>query len=139
MLGSRDAAEDVLQEVFCRMASRGAIFEVRDVEAYLFRMARNEALRWIGRKPRPEVAEDDAPEPAAPAPDPSGRERQDAVAQALKKLPPEQAEVVHLKVYEGMTFEEIAEFTGASANTAASRWRYASERLKRLLARDITR
>jgi RNA polymerase sigma-70 factor (ECF subfamily) len=133
IVGSPDAAEDVLQEVFCRLAARGAIFEVRDVEAYLFRVARNEALRWIARRPRPEVALNDAPEPAAPAPDPSRGDLREAVLRALKRLPPEQAEVVHLRAYEDMTFEEIAEFTGCSVNTATSRWRYASDRLKRML------
>jgi DNA-directed RNA polymerase specialized sigma24 family protein len=33
--------------------------------------------------------------------------------------------MIHLKIYEGLTFAEIAEPTGASPNTAASRYRYA--------------
>lgn len=133
MTGSRDVAEDVLQEVFCRLAARGAFFEVRDAGAYLFRVARNEALRWIARHPRPEVSSDDAPEPAAPAADNSRAGLRDAVTGALRKLPPDQAETVYLKVFENMTFEEIGRFSGCSANTAASRWRYACEKLHRLL------
>jgi hypothetical protein len=46
---------------------------------------------------------------------------------ALRALSPEQREVVHLKVYEGRTFDEIATATGVSINTAASRYRYALE------------
>jgi DNA-directed RNA polymerase specialized sigma24 family protein len=37
---------------------------------------------------------------------------------------------VHLKVWEGMTFQEIAHLTGESLNTAASRYRYAIEKLR---------
>lgn len=133
MTGSPEAAEDVLQEVFCRLAGRGALFEVRDVGAYLFRTARNEALRWIARRPRPEAWSDDAPEPAAGEPDKGRAGLRDAVLEALRKLPSDQAETVHLKVFENMTFEEIGRFAGCSANTAASRWRYACEKLSRLL------
>ena len=53
-----------------------------------------------------------------------------ALSHALASLPPEQREVVHLKVYEGCSFPEIAALVGISANTAASRFRYALERLR---------
>jgi len=44
---------------------------------------------------------------------------------ALKRLPAEQREVVYLKVFEGMTFQEIADRCEISINTAGSRYRYA--------------
>ena len=53
--------------------------------------------------------------------------------QALRTLPPEQREVVHLKVYEKKTFKEISEMTFVSINTASSRYRYALDRLALLL------
>jgi RNA polymerase sigma-70 factor (ECF subfamily) len=56
-----------------------------------------------------------------------------AVTQALGELPPEQREVVHLKAFQGMTFKEIADLTGESINTVASRYRYATEKLRALL------
>jgi len=37
---------------------------------------------------------------------------------------------VHLKAFEGMTFEEIAALTDESINTIASRYRYAIEKLR---------
>jgi RNA polymerase sigma-70 factor (ECF subfamily) len=48
---------------------------------------------------------------------------------ALDKLPPAQAEVVVLKIWEEMTFSEIGEVLGQSPNTAASRYRYALQKL----------
>jgi len=45
--------------------------------------------------------------------------------QALRALPPEQREVVHLKGFEGLTFKQIA----TPPNTAASRYRYAIGKL----------
>ena len=56
-----------------------------------------------------------------------------ALAQALKALPPEQREVVHLHVYEGMTFQEVAHATAESINTVSARYRYAVDKMRRLL------
>jgi RNA polymerase sigma-70 factor (ECF subfamily) len=53
-----------------------------------------------------------------------------AIERALRALPPEQREVVHLKAFDGMTFQEIADATGESINTIASRYRYAMEKMR---------
>ena len=53
-------------------------------------------------------------EPVVPGCSPA---EQAALEQALRALPPEQREVVHLHVYEGMTFQEVANATGESINT----------------------
>jgi len=53
-----------------------------------------------------------------------------AIERALLALPAEQREVVHLKIYEGMTLQEIADATGESINTVASRYRYAIEKMR---------
>ncbi|MGE4158462.1 MAG: RNA polymerase sigma factor [Planctomycetota bacterium] len=64
--------------------------------------------------------------------------RDDRTAQeihdCLESLPPEQREVVVLKVWHSMTFEEISDCLECNANTVAGRWRYALEKLERLLA-----
>jgi RNA polymerase sigma-70 factor (ECF subfamily) len=44
---------------------------------------------------------------------------------------------VYLKVYEGLTFHEIGERCGISLNTAASRYRYALDALRRLLEAEV--
>ena len=49
---------------------------------------------------------------------------------ALTQLPPEQREVIVLKVWGGLTFSQIAETLGMPANTAASRYRYGLTALK---------
>jgi RNA polymerase sigma-70 factor (ECF subfamily) len=70
-------------------------------------------------------------------PDPFVEHRQvgtrEELCQAIQGLPPEQREVVILKVYEQMTFLEIARVVKASANTVASRYRYAMKRLRDML------
>src|SRR3954453_6990674 len=50
-LGSRDAARDVLQSAFLRaVKSRRRFRRVEDPVAYLFQIARNEAMRWAKRR-----------------------------------------------------------------------------------------
>ena len=51
----------------------------------------------------------------------------------MGELPPEQREVVHLKLWEGLTFEEIAAALEIPPNTAASRYRYGLDKLRELL------
>ena len=50
---------------------------------------------------------------------------------ALASLPAEQREIVILKLYHGMTFEEIGALVEISPNTAASRYRYGLEKLRK--------
>lgn len=45
-------------------------------------------------------------------------------------LPVEQREVIALKVWEEMTFAQIAAIVKASPNTVASRYRYGIEKLR---------
>ncbi len=52
---------------------------------------------------------------------------------AVKRLPAAQQEVVTLKTWSGLTFQEIAEMTDAPLNTVTSRYRYGLGTLKRLL------
>ncbi|MCX7886907.1 MAG: sigma-70 family RNA polymerase sigma factor [Verrucomicrobiae bacterium] len=53
------------------------------------------------------------------------------VEAALRELPEEQREVLILKLWGNLTFREIAETLQIPQNTAASRYRYALETLRR--------
>jgi RNA polymerase sigma-70 factor (ECF subfamily) len=52
---------------------------------------------------------------------------------AMAELPPDQRAVVHLKLWEHLTFDAIAEMLDISQNTAASRYRYAIDKLRERL------
>ena len=49
---------------------------------------------------------------------------------ALGELPADQRAVVHLKLWAGQTFEEIAATLEIPLNTAASRYRYGLDKLR---------
>jgi RNA polymerase sigma-70 factor (ECF subfamily) len=137
-LGSAEDAEDVLQESFCRFARYDLRWRlIRNPRAFVFRIARNEANRFLRRKlGRKEgermiaaggigtfAAAVVAPEEPALI----------FLLRLASELPTEQKEVVYLKVFDGLTFKEIALVCGVSANTAASRYRYGIEKLRQAM------
>ena len=132
LLADRAAAEDVLQDAFVRLAS--VMRRESGVEAsfpYLATIVRNECYTALRKRRR--RAEDPAPLLERATPEATEEERMILDA-ALRALPTEQREVIYLKVYEGLTFQEIADRCGESINTVASRYRYATAALRRVLA-----
>ena len=57
-------------------------------------------------------------------------EQQKALLRAVDRLPDQQKEVLTLKIWGELTFDEIARTLDASLNTVASRYRYALQQLK---------
>ena len=62
--------------------------------------------------------------------DPDEQAFRNALAESLGELPPDQRAVVHLKLWAGLTFEEIAETLEIPPNTAASRYRYGLDKMR---------
>ena len=66
------------------------------------------------------------------------REFSRMIQMAMAELPPEQREVITLKIWGEMTFAEIGEALGIPANTAASRFRYGLSELRKLTRQVLT-
>ena len=130
--------KDLLQELFIKLARNPRLFEaVRDERAFLLRLAHNQAIDLIRRrgtreKTREELAEEMAAV-FAPIAEPDEQAFREALSTALGELPEEQRVVVHLKLWERLTFEQIAKVLQISANTAASRYRYGIDKLREQL------
>jgi RNA polymerase sigma-70 factor (ECF subfamily) len=62
-------------------------------------------------------------------------ERHQALENAIKQLSPKHQEVLMLKTWGGMTFEEISSTLGIPLHTAASRYRHALQNLKASLSK----
>ncbi|MCB0820190.1 MAG: sigma-70 family RNA polymerase sigma factor [Bacteroidetes bacterium] len=58
------------------------------------------------------------------------------VKRLIKELPPEQQEVLILRHYADMSFQEIADFTNVSINTALGRMRYALINLRKIIKQN---
>jgi len=129
------AAEDAIQQVFMKLVRRKGLPAIAVSEScYLRRAVRNECYRILHRRRRAPAELGDgcilAPAGAAPA----DCEEQAMVENALRRLPPDQREVIHMKIYEQMTFQRIADQLDESINTVAGRYRYGLDRLRQWLA-----
>jgi RNA polymerase sigma-70 factor (ECF subfamily) len=122
-------AEDVLQETFVALLKLET--EPENALHYCIRGYRNRALnfrRGLLRRITRELEakrwfERDAGE--------SPQER--AAMRCLQKLPPDQREVIVLKIWHEHTFEEMGELLELSPNTVAGRYRYGMEKLRACL------
>src|SRR6266705_6289670 len=126
-------AEDIVQEAFIKFWRRNHKIENR---ALLYAAVRSLALDFIRRDSRRARREasaisetDEFIEPQFEFEDDTQR----TLAEAIDVLPCEQREVVVMKIWNELTFTEIAGVLGVSQNTAASRYRYALAALRNTL------
>lgn len=133
-LGSPEAASDVLQNAFLRaVKSRRRFRGVENPIAYLFQIARNEALRHQSKKPKSDTTLpfDETLTTAGPNFDDA-----EVVNAALAQLTADDRELVELKVLASFTFREIAEIVGRPQATVATQYRRALESLRPWLSRQ---
>ncbi len=130
-------ARDLLQELFGKLAQQPLPASVQNPKAFVFRMAHNLAIDSQRRRGvRLNAEQASGEEPGGhfeEQPDPDAAEFAGRVECALAQLPDEQRTVAWLKLWDGLTFEEIAEAQHIPLNTAASRYRYAIDKLRALL------
>ena len=147
LTGDEAETRDLLQEIFIRLAKAPQLLDqVTSPRSYLFRLAHRLAIDRHRREETRRRNEEQArsEQPACAPPDSvslDGAWQAGQLSAALSLLPEEQKAVVLLKVWEEMTFAEIAEVLQIPANTAASRYRYALDKLKdalRPLKRDLS-
>jgi RNA polymerase sigma-70 factor, ECF subfamily len=134
LLGSRADAEDAVQSVFLSLIrSRTNLSGIADIHAYLLSALRHTAARIASRRTiemrrMQQVARSEREN--APR---AKHDKAVELEKALRDLPPEQREIIALKIDGGLTFAEIATSLNISPNTAASRYRYALEKLRAAL------
>ena len=125
-------AQDVVQELFLKLArDADAITNAASEHAVIFTLVRNLALDALRRRAREGKAlsqwEEQVPAWFEPSQD---DETHQQLVTALVTLPEEQRSVVHLHVWEEMSFREIGELLTLPTQTVASRYRYALEKLR---------
>jgi RNA polymerase sigma-70 factor (ECF subfamily) len=137
ILADHAHAQDAVQQVFLKAMKRGKrILEIASLESYLRKAVRNECYEILKKRRQADnVARLLSCEPILEKTPGAtiDEDEQKILDSAIRKLPPDQREVLYMKVYEDKTFSEIALITGVSTNTAASRYRYAMDKLKETL------
>ncbi len=141
MLGSREEAEEVLQDTFLR-AYRG-LASCREPErfgAWAFRILVNRcrsSRRRLLRRDRFRAEDHEGGEAlSVPYPE-TDLELKEAIDRALALLPAAQREAFLLKHVEGLSYEEIAEATGARIPALKMRVSRACEALRHSLQGEL--
>ncbi|MBM4189004.1 MAG: RNA polymerase sigma-70 factor [Gemmatimonadetes bacterium] len=123
LVRSRDAAEDVVQEVFVALwTQRDRLTSPDNLVGYLYRAVRNRSLNQIRHRrmvtdwQARQAAEDPAVAPAADR-ETENTETGVAVKAAVAKLSPRCREVFELSRDRGLTYPEIAATLGISIKT----------------------
>ncbi len=122
-------AEDVLQETFVALMQKPDAPE--EPLHYCLRAVRNRALNFKRSLWRRISRELESHRWFERGPGETPQER--AAMRCLTKLPPEQREVIVLKIWHDYTFENIGELLELSPNTVAGRYRYGLQKLRACL------
>ena len=133
---NEEDTRDLMQELFLKLSRQPSLLSgMRQPRAYLLRLAHNAAIDLFRRRAARQKAQETKPDPElfARADDPDEAAFRSAITGAMADLPGDQRMVIHLKLWEDLTFDEIAEIMGVSMNTAASRYRYGLDKLRQRL------
>ena len=128
--GDRGRAQDALHQVFLRLIENGSLSQAADKKAYLFACVRNAVLNDSKHERRNAALEDQSMWFCPPDRDYAAEQN---LRRALTGLPEDQREVLVLHIWGELTFAQIAGLLDISANTVASRYRYALARLRGLM------
>ena len=135
--GRAEQAEDAIHDAFTRLFRHGDKPKGNPA-AYMYMSVRNAAIDQIRRNVRDRgrrqsIFEQTDPNAVGhrqtPAHDALDTERQQAVRDAIDKLTDEQREVIVMKIYGGLTFDQIAKAVEAPLSTVTSRYRRGLEKM----------
>ncbi|MGL4630054.1 MAG: RNA polymerase sigma factor [Leadbetterella sp.] len=144
----KEIAEDLVQDTFIkaiRTLKEGRYNEEGKFLPWILRIAHNLAIDYFRRAKRyPSVVFEDGSNVfnSLNFADDSieslqiTKESHEHLRSMIKQLPPQQREVLILRHYEDLSFQEIAETTGVSINTALGRMRYALINLRKLMSKN---
>jgi len=133
-------AADVTQLAFVRAFRGLAAFRgTATVRSWLYRIAINCSLSWLRdhRREQPTELAEDALTASNPAPAQLSADDDHArLRRAIAQLPPKQKLVLELRVFDDLSFKEVAELADCSENTAKVNFHYAVKRLRDILGAD---
>ncbi|WP_372367425.1 RNA polymerase sigma factor [Candidatus Uabimicrobium sp. HlEnr_7] len=132
--------EDVFQNSLKKLCqTKTKMKEIKNVRAFIFTVVRNEFKREISHAQKQKLEKSTCEKEVLQIANPQKVSKLEAMCleEALMQLSLEQREVIYLKIYGGMTFNEIAESTNIPMNTIASRYRYGLQKMQELLKEQV--
>lgn len=133
ILGDRHLAEDAAQEAFAKAAAHLPKLRQADLFGrWVAAICRNEARDLAQARQRPRVEDETVVEEVPPSTDEAG----ERVKAALNQLPSDAREVVFLRFYDGLSYDQISAVLGISEQAINGRLRRAKRKLAEHLRRQ---
>ena len=132
LLGSHDDASDAMQETFIRIYRNFDSFkgDASSFTAWVFKIATNEAMRMIERRPEPSLSLEDAgSQPLADEYVDYSDLEAIKLQKAILALPPRQRAVFNMRYYDEMSYQEIADATDTSLSAVKVNYHLAKEKI----------
>ena len=136
LTGNMTDSYDITQEVFLKFIRYVDTYRYKNLKGYLLTIARNLCCDYFRQK-KDTAPLEDAPESGGEDTGLAALESGMAFRQALQRLTLEQREVIILRVYEELKFQEIAKLLGCNLSTVKSRYRLGIRKLSELLDRNL--
>ena len=121
IVGDADDAEDVVQDVFTRLARKPEGFHGRAAwTTWLHRVMVNSSINWLRARKRRERLQHEPEAPASPEAQAVGTEMQRHFEEALEKVSEQQRQVLYLREVRGFSYPEIAQVLKIPEGTVKS-------------------
>lgn len=132
-----ETVDDIVQDTWLRaLAKLGTLRNVESFAAWLYRIARNTAYEHLKRKGRTRELRDDREIPEAGPEEEFSPEDAARIHEGLKKLHPAHREILVLRFFEDMSYQQMAEVLGCGLNTVKTRLFYAKRALRKEMEAD---
>ncbi|XXF75988.1 RNA polymerase sigma factor [Myxococcaceae bacterium GXIMD 01537] len=135
ILGDEDDAEDVVQDVFARLARKPEGFTGRSAwTTWLHRVMVNSSINWLRARKRREKLQHEPTESASPESQAAGAEMRRHYQEALSEVSEQQRQVLYLREERGFSYPEIAQVLRIPEGTVKSTLHRGRQRAMEVLA-----
>lgn len=134
LLVSHDDAQDAVQETFIKVyRSFHSLKEAKALRSWIYRIATNEALRFIERNKTPRLLTESIDDSATDIAAADYTDYTDLEAVKLQKailsLPPKQQATFNMRYYDEMGYQQIAEAMETTVSTVKVNYHIAKEKI----------
>ncbi len=141
---SREASEEMVLDIFLKIwHGREGATEIRDLEAYLFRIAHRRAIDFFRATKRSPELQDAIWEAMATVPGPDDADTlihrkniEQLIKEAVNQLSPQRKKVFELRNLEDMSYAEIGESMQLSSNTVRNHLAAAVQSIRAYLLKN---
>lgn len=133
-VGSYEAAQDIVQDVFIRFYENSRrLSAANNVKAYLYKTISNACTDYLRKNAKIQfIAIENLVNELVENEEKQCLSEFLRIEEILEKLPIDQAEILRLKFIDSLNFVEISDILNVNINTIKSRYKYAINKLRNL-------